>query len=133
MSTTETKAPKLTTCERRALVFCQSLADNDGGQIQVHWSRGGTYGSQASIYSGTGGLCYRTGGCGFDKLSSCLANVLRFMAPLGADEHRRIWGAGGAGLCSVQDRLAAIGWKLEQIVNSKNLDVFQLSRMEAAS
>jgi hypothetical protein len=117
---------KLTTVEKRALNLCQSIIRNEGGQIDVVWSKSAMYGMNPRIeYHGE--KCTNVSGCGYDKLSQCLADCLRFLAPIDSEIHGAIHGTGGAGESSTEKALLKTGWKLEKLSSGKTWDSYQLS------
>lgn len=131
MSTT-TKAPRLTTCESRALAYCNRLRNNDGGTITVEWRKSQMWGSNPVIES-QDGKCCNVSGSGYNKLSTALAEVLKFLFPVGSPAFDAIAPLGGCGVSAVESKLTAHGWKLVQVANSKTVDVFTLSRAEVVA
>lgn len=123
----KTKQEKLTTCERRAKAFCENLQQWDGGTVTVEWKKSAMYGYNPSIMY-CGGKCCNVSGCGYDKLSTALAETLRFMGNT-PEEVSAIWQMYGAGNASVARELALAGWTLTQTASGKMFDVFNLSRI----
>ena len=117
--TTTLRKPKLTTVERRALAFCESLDDNDGGTITVEWKKSAMWGSNPVIESHDGECC---------SVSTALADVLKYLFPIGSPGYDAIALCGGCGVSSVANHLAMHNWRLVQTANGKTFDVFQLSR-----
>jgi hypothetical protein len=110
---------KLTTLEKRAAAFC-ALAQEQPVTLQIEW-RKNYEGMQAVALDYRGDVMARTGGGGYCKLSSALADVCKFLSPAPA------W-RGGCGVNTVCQALAAVGGELVHIVDSKKLDVFTLAR-----
>lgn len=116
---------KLTTCETRAKRFCESLNANKGGTITVEWKRSATWGANPSIdYMGK---CCNVSGCGYCKLSTALAETLRFLFPVDSEPYNQIWQTGGAGEGRTMSVLASLGYKLDKVTSGKTYDVYTLS------
>lgn len=123
----KTKQEKLTTCERRAKALCENLQRWDGGTVTVEWKKSAMYGSNPSIMH-HGGKCCNVSGCGYDKLSTALAETLRFLGTT-PEQVSAIWQTYGAGWQSTRDALAKVGWTLTQTASGRMFDVFTLSRI----
>jgi len=129
MKTTETtKQPKLTTIEKRAQGFCQTLLQYEGGTINVEWKRSAMYGHNPVI-TDCGRKCTNISGCGYDKLSAALASVLCFLFPVNSSAYNEIASLGGSGVSTVQSRLAGYGWNLETTASGSSFDCFRLSKV----
>lgn len=106
--------------ERRAKAACEAIAAAGHGVLEIEWRKSRDYGlCPAVIWQGQ--KAAHASGCGYDKLSAVLASFLRFLDP-------EAWRASGAGVRSVQDRMAAAGWTLEHTANGRAYDVFTLTR-----
>jgi hypothetical protein len=123
---TKEKAPKLTVTEKRALEYCRGLIHNQGGAVSVDWANSRTWGANPRIEH-LGGKCSNISGCGYDKLSACLAEVLRFLFPLNSKAHSDVHGTGGAGESAVSRALREYGWNLTKTASGKMYDVFSLA------
>lgn len=123
---TKEKAPRLTVTEKRALDYCRELIRNGGGTVSVDWANSRTWGANPRIEH-RGGKCSNISGCGYDKLSACLAEVLRFLFPLNSEAHRKVAGTGGAGESAVSRALSEYGWTLTKTASGKMYDVFSLT------
>lgn len=119
---------KLTTCEKRALAYCQQLEQYDGGNVSVDWKRSACYGMNPVIEY-HGGKCCNISGCGYDKLSAALASVLCYLFPIGSDAFNAVASLGGSGESSVQATLLKHGWKLDKQASGKTYDCYNLTRM----
>ena len=119
---------KLTTCEKRAIAFCEQLKAYDGGTVAVDWKRSAMYGMNPVIEH-DGGKCCNISGCGYDKLSAALASVLCFLFPIGSDAYNDIASQQGAGESSIRDTLSKHGWKLDKTASGKTYDGYNLSRL----
>jgi hypothetical protein len=120
---------KLTVTETRALALCKAIKKGYVGAIAVEWKRSATWGSNPSIRF-NGGKCCSVSGCGYDKLSTCLADVLRFLEPIDSEGYNKIWRTGGAGEHRAINVLASLGWLLTPISNGKTYDTYTIKRME---
>lgn len=121
------KLNKLNKTEQNALAFCDALMRNGGGTVVIEWKRSAQWGSNPQIEY-MGGRCCSVSGCGYDKESTALSEVLRFLAPRESEAYGKIWSCGGAGVSSVQRELSAIGWDLVQTANTKTVNVYNLTR-----
>jgi len=117
--TNQNMKKKLNTLETRALTFCQ-LAQEQPVTLQIEW-RKNYEGMQAVALDYRGETMARTSGGGYCKLSAALADVCKHLTPAPA------W-RGGCGVNPVRQALAAVGWELVHIVDSKKMDVFTLAR-----
>lgn len=127
MKTATIKQPKLTTIEKRAQGFCQTLLQYDGGTINVGWKRSAMYG-HTPVVMDRGGKCTSISGCGYDKLSAALASVLCFLFPVGCSAYNEIASLGGCGENSVISKLASYGWNLERTASGSTFDCYRLSK-----
>lgn len=119
---------KLTTTEKRALAFCESLLKYNGGTINMEWKRSAMYGHNPVIEY-RGGKCTNVSGCGYDKESAALASVLCYLFPINSEPFLRVARGQGAGLSSIVTRLEENGWKLEKTASGKTFDAYQLARI----
>ncbi len=121
---------KLTKREKTAQALCQSIRESvtAGGSypVEVEWTRSATWGANPQIRH-RGERCVNVSGCGYCKLSTALAECLRFLAEDEAGQHR-IWAAGGSGESGIISRLAEAGWNLVPVCHGKSYDVYTLSR-----
>lgn len=132
MSTTKTKAPKLTLTEKRAFQWCKETMQGAYGEhasIQVEWIDSKMWGSNPRIMTGDG-KATNIGGCGYDKLSACLASFLRFMAPIDSDAYHAIWGTGREGESATMRELAKAGWELKKTGSGKTWDAYTIAKQK---
>lgn len=119
---------KLTTTEKRAKAFCESLLKFNGGAISMEWKRSAMYGMNPVIeYDGA--KCTNVSGCGYDKESAALATVLRFLFPIDSEDHGRVYSHAGSGFSSIRDTLEKLGWKLEKTASGKTFDAYELTKI----
>ncbi len=123
------KTPRLTTTEKRAAAYMERAKQAGRISIAMHWKKSRDYGLCPVIYSHTGEKCAYAGGCGYDKESACLAELLRFLFPYGSEPHTKIHSASGAGFGRVRDALALHGWELRHAYNGKTEDGYELTRI----
>ena len=119
---------KLNQAERNAQAFCAAINRTGSGSITIEWSRAG----HPTLFSPTGAKCAHAGGGGYCKESTVLADALRFLFPPDSPEYMKIWTGGGAGVPSVQNRLAALGWALSNTGTGKSFDCYQIQRIGGA-
>lgn len=110
-----------TTLEKRAAAACASIQEAGSGAIEVYWNKSRTWGNCPVIYWCGEKAAYASG-CGYDKLSSVLADFLRWLAP------DTVLRSGGAGVRSVIEELAALGWELVQTYDGRDEDGFEIKR-----
>ena len=122
------KTVKLTSLERRALAFCERITRNpeSPSTLTIEW-RDNREGTQAVALNYSGDVMARTGGGGYCKESTALAECLQYLAPDEAGRHR-IACTGGAGVSSVQRALQEGGWILENTASGKKFDVYSIAR-----
>lgn len=120
---------RLSKLEQAARDFCERLPEYEPGYavpFRVVWVKSRTWGNCPSVETlGEERLAY-VGGCGFDKLSAGLSQVMRFLPGLSEDERRGIERANSAGLASVVSACAAAGWELCQVYSGKAEDGFTI-------
>ncbi len=116
---------KQTKTEKRAVEFCEQIIRNKGGSVAVEWTRSRTWGSNPAIRH-FGDKCCQVSGCGYDKLSTALADVLRFLFPIDTKEHAAIWQTGGCGESSTVETLNQFGWQLEKVSSGKTFDAYTI-------
>lgn len=125
---TATKPRKLTTLEKRAKRFCEDLVRYSGGCFTVEWKKSAMYGHCPSLEYCGEKIAY-AGGCGYCKLSACLAEALCWLGST-PEQCSSIARTQGAGVSSVQGALRAIGWNLEGVAGSSTSDSFKLTKVE---
>lgn len=116
--------PKLNQTEKNALAMCQRIQEYGRGTLNIEWSRAG----HASLFSPMGVKCAHAGGGGYCKESTVLADALRFLYPIESPEYYTIWKTGGAGVRSVENALAGLGWKLDPSGKGKAFDCYTITR-----
>ena len=117
---------KLTTCERRAESFCRNLVHNGCGTVQIEWKRSRMWGHNPVI-SHHGEKCCNISGCGYDKQSAALADVLRFLFPIGSDAYNAVHATSGCGDSSTTAKLAQHGWNMRKVASSSTFDAYELT------
>lgn len=117
---------KLTTIEKRAASFCESIRAGETSSFTVEWVKSNTWGNNPRILH-HGEKCTNVSGCGYCKHSTALADAL---CGLGETEEQRhsIARKGGAGVSSVQSALADAGWDLKCVANGKAFDCYTITR-----
>lgn len=138
MSTTaepKPRKPKLTTMEKRAVEMCAAIKSaldpamnpNSTFSFGIEWRRSAMWRfNPVILWHGEKACCVT--GCGFDKLSQALADVLH---PLGKDEDERhkIAATGGCGESSVVEALARAGYALCKVADGPSYDGYLLRRL----
>jgi len=130
----KTKTPKLTTCEKRAKDWCDKIV-REGNQsniqcFHVEWIDSATWGSNPRIMTHNG-KATNVSGCGYDKLSQCLADFLRFLFPIGSGGYHAVWAKGGCGEGSIMAALDRYGWTLKKTGSGKTWDAYTLAKLPA--
>lgn len=125
------KSPKLTVTERRSAALCADIrrACQDPSTrfpVTVEWIASRTWGLNPRIMH-NGEKCTNISGCGYCKLSACLATALCSLGE--TEEHRqRIATTAGAGVPSVVAALKESGWILEAVASGKIFDCYTIRR-----
>lgn len=115
---------KLCKSEKNALAFCENLK-RFGGSVDIDWVKSNSYGNNPVIrYHGE--KCCQVSGCGYDKESTALANVLRFLFVIDSEEYFKVWNTGGAGVNSVISQLLKYGYELRCVARGKTWDSYVL-------
>jgi hypothetical protein len=133
------KARKLGKREQRAAQFIASRVEysSEGSfLLEVEWKRSATWGSNPHVYDFDGSDCVSVSGCGYCKLSTAVANMLRHLPGLTAEESSAVWGFGGIGESSILAKFeAATGgkWAIVRHYSSKSVDVYRVTRVGVAS
>jgi len=88
----------------------------------MEWRKSRTWGNIAVILDNYSEKCSEASGCGYDKESACLAELLRFLCQSTAT-------TGGAGLNSVIRACEKDGWKLEKTASGKTFNGYRITKM----
>ncbi len=121
---TKSTARRLNTTERRALAMCETirgLAPGETFGIHVEWIKSRTWGANPRIVF-RGEKVTNTSGCGYCKLSACLASALRFLDDSVDLGH-------GAGESTVIAGLARIGYRLTPVSSGRMHDSYTIERV----
>lgn len=133
------KARKLGKREQRAAQFIAEKVENmppEGFLLEVEWRKSPTWGSNPQVDDYSGEPCLDVSGCGYCKLSTAVANMLRHLPGLTAEESSAVWGFGGIGESSILAKFeAATGgkWAIVRHYSSKSVDVYRVTRVGVAS
>jgi len=117
--------------ERSAKAFCEALEGYEAGYpipFRIVWMQSRTWGGCPSVETMGGTRLAYVGGCGFDKLSAGLSQVLRFLPGLSEEQARAISRANSAGAPAVVNACLAAGWELCQVYSGKAEDGFTIRR-----
>ena len=106
------------TIEKRAKNFCSEISQDKSIQFTIEWVDSKMWGSNPRIVH-RGEKITNISGCGYCKLSACLAEALQFLG-------EGVSKTAGAGESSVIKALAVIGWKLERIATGKKFEVYTI-------
>lgn len=101
----------------------------DGPLLVVTWKKSRTWGMCPSIRNEQGGIMARASGCGYDKGSTVLANVLSHLAETPEGEFA-IACTYGAGERSVQRELLKHGWDLRKGYDGRHEKAYSVIRVE---
>lgn len=119
---------KLNKTEKNAQNYCNYIKSVGSDTIIVEWRKSATWGSNPVIMWAGSRAC-SVSGCGYCKLSTALAETLRFLGET-PEQVGKIWQTGGAGVSSVARELAKCGWQLEQLRGTNKTDIFSLKKIE---
>lgn len=109
--------------EKRALAACQEIEREGTGSFAVVWKKSRDYGQCPSISNWHGEKVAHASGCGYDKQSAVLVDLLCWLAP------RRVLKSHGAGLRSLQAELRELGWELACDYDGKTEEGYTISRI----
>lgn len=101
-------------------------------QIHVEWYQSKMWGRCPRVVYPDGTVVCRVNGCGFDKLSTILVDVLCTAPFLSEDARDAISGKSGAGVSSLVHALSLYGWELVHIVDNASFDAFELRALGEA-
>lgn len=125
---------RLSKLEQAARDFCERLPEyrrDHAVPFRVIWTKSRTWGHCPSVETlGEERLAY-VSGCGFDKLSAALSQVLRFLPGLSVDGRQGIERANSAGFPALESACARAGWELRQVYSGKAEDGFTIRRKPA--
>lgn len=132
------KARKLTVREARAQAFIAERMECSGGSflLEIEWKASRVWGSNPHVYTYEGKDCVDVSGCGYCKLSTAMAEVLRFLPGLTPEQSAAVWALGGTGESSVLGKLSTLTGGQYQIVGHywhKGLNVYRVSRAGGVS
>ena len=118
----------ITKTERRARAVAAEWATTAARgypvQIAIVWRHSRTWGLCPRLEWGREKIAYANG-CGYDKLSTVLADVLRWLPDI---DHNKIAGTMGAGESGVRQALAEYGYTLTHVYDGRHEDAFTLTR-----
>lgn len=123
------KSHRLTQTEKNAIRLCADIRRDspDKTCITVDWKPSHTWGRTAGVYY-RGARCSLASGCGYDKLSAALADALRWLFPHGTDAHAAIARAQGTGEAPTIRTLAAHGYTLTPVFQTKTTNAYTISK-----
>ena len=121
-----TTKTRLTKAEMRALDFCETAKRYGNANFTIEWVKSRTWGMNPTFFWRDGNAV-SVSGCGYDKLSAALAQLLSALGST-REECLSIGVLGGSGESSVIDALKAIGWTLRKVAGSRNSDSYTLTR-----
>jgi hypothetical protein len=116
-------APK-TKMEKRAAEF--ATENLDGATIAVIWNKNRTWGTVPVIKNWSGEVVARASGCGYDKLSAVLTDLLMFLP---VENNEEIARCSNAGFSSLARALENQGWNIQQTYCGRTEDAFKLTRI----
>jgi len=129
-TTKKAKAPRLGKREARAKDLAEGFKrwteDGTPYGFTVEWNKSRMWGHNPQTYYGDEPTL-DVSGCGYCKLSTALAQVLRWLYPHGTEEHNKIWSTGGTGESGTIQALDELGWTLKRTASSPNTDSFTLA------
>jgi hypothetical protein len=108
----------MTTIEKRAKNFCSEIMQDKKAQFTIEWVDSKMWSSNPRIVH-RGEKINNISGCGYCKLSACLAEALQFLG-------EGIGKTAGAGENAVIESLKKLGWKLERVASGKKFDVYTI-------
>lgn len=101
-------------------------------QIHIEWYTSKMWGRCPRVVYPDGTVVCRVNGCGFDKLSTILVDVL-YKAPfMTEDAQDAVAGKAASGVSSLTHVLSLHGWELVRIVDSASFDAFELRALGEA-
>lgn len=130
---------KLNKREMRARTFIAEKVEYmpaEGFILEVEWKRSATWGSNPHVYTYEGDDCLDVSGCGYCKLSTAVANMLRHLPDLTPEESSAVWALGGTGMSHLKDELVKRTggkWRIEVHYCGKGVDVYRVSRAGVVS
>ena len=108
---------KLNTRENRAQKYCEVLKEyiaiNGYIVFSMTWVKNPTWGLNPVITDHHGDRCVSVSGCGYDKESSALSQLLKFLYPVESEQYESIQRLDGAGAERIQKKLKEFGYELE--------------------
>lgn len=125
---------KLNKREMRARTFIGEKVENmpaDGFLLEVEWRKSSTWGWNPQVDDYSGEPCLDVSGCGYCKLSTAVANMLRHLPDLTPEESSSVWGLGGTGESSVLSELGKRTggkWQIVRHYSNKSVNVYRVSR-----
>jgi len=113
---------KLGQIETRAKAYCNQINESGSGYIAIEWRKSRIWGRVAVILDNRGYKAAEASGCGYDKESACLVELLKFLCPSCSV-------CGGAGFRSVEIACEKDGWRLAKTVSGETFDAFHIERI----
>ena len=116
-------AKRLGKTDTRAKAFCDMVISEGYGEFSVIWNKSKTWGSCPSILNHRNEKMAYAGGCGYDKESAVMVELLRFLLPEG-----EYLSGSGAGFNTLVRELDQHGWTLERTYTGKTEDGYKITR-----
>lgn len=119
------RQPK-TVMEKRAHEWCDDLKQSGSAHFTIEWVKSRIWGRCARIMDHWNRKMAHAGGCGYDKESAVLAELLCWL-----DD--KISGCSGAGVSTVQQKCKSAGWHLEKVAWTKDTNTYVIRRIDASN
>ncbi len=113
--------------EQRAKAFCADIRMDGSGRFTVEWRRSQMWGNNAVICNYGGEKMVIASGCGYDKESAAVVQLLHYLVE---DQNERFLSRGGAGMQIAKQELAKKGWILEKTHSGVREDGYFIYRAE---
>lgn len=124
----------MTKREKRAQQFITEKVENmpaEGFLLEVDWRKSSMWGWNPQVDNYNGAPCLDVSGCGYCKLSTAVADMLRHLPDLTTEESSSVWRLGGTGESSVLSELGKRTnnkWEIVRHYSSKTVDVYRVTR-----
>ena len=115
--------------EDRAKDWCKRILDlgvEETG-FTIEWKKSNAWGSNPVIKNYRGEKMVCVTGCGFDKQSQAIVDLVRWLFPPFPEDG---FNYGGHGVDTVIDEMAARGWELKRVAFTDATDTYVLRRMK---
>ena len=112
--------------EQRCREWCEDILQSGEASFTIEWRKSNMWGHNPVIENWKGQKMVLVNGCGFDKESQAIVDLIRYIFPPFPEDG---FNYGGHGVPTVIEQCKARGWELKKVASSSSTDTYRLRRM----